>query len=395
MPKPLPPLLICATAPVVEQGSAVVLDIKFVEGMREHCHHWPGPVRCILRRGAASVPFGAVYAPGDLGFDLHVLDPGAPLPEGLMEGAGALYAALDDMAVTALIGPAQRAGMPVVLTLEYTLETRLRIALLDETRSLPRRLWSALWVLRSEPARRRTLRAADGVQFNGYPAESAYRALSGHSLLYLDNRMTPALMATPAEMEARATRLRGGAPLRLIHSGRLEPMKGAQDLLPVMAALRAQGISATLDIYGTGSLEGTIAAGLEAFDGAVRLHAPVDFEQALVPVSRTSADLFLSCHRQSDPSCTYIEAMGCGLAVAGYANRMWQRLAAVSGGGPVAPLGDVAGLAAQIAALDRDREKLLDAAACGLAFARAHDFPGEFARRMDHLKTVARLNDPA
>ncbi len=391
----LPPLLICATAPVIEQGPALMLDVKFVDGMREHCRHWPGPVRCVLRRGAASVPFGALYAPEDLGFDLHVLDPGAPLPDALMHGAGALFGAADDMAVTALIEPARQAGVPVVLSLEYTLETRIRIALLDDTRSLPRRLWSALWALRSEPARRAALRAADGVQFNGYPAEAAYRGLTDHPLLYLDNRMTPALMATPAEMEARANRLRAGAPLRLIHSGRLEPMKGAQDLLPVMTALRAQGVEATLDIYGTGSLERTIRARLGAFDGAVRLHAPVDFESVLVPASRTGADLFLSCHRQSDPSCSYIEAMGCGLVVAGYANRMWRRLAALSGGGPVAPLGDVAGLAAQIAALDRDRESLLDAAARGLAFAREHDFPGEFTRRMDHLKTVARLSDPA
>ena len=42
----------------------------------------------------------------------------------------------------------------------------------------------------------------------------------------------------------------------------------------------------------------------------------VDFETELVPFTRQNADIFLGCHRQSDPSCTYLEAMGCGVAVA-------------------------------------------------------------------------------
>ena len=42
------------------------------------------------------------------------------------------------------------------------------------------------------------------------------------------------------------------------------------------------------------------------------------FESELVPWMRQEADIFLSCHRQDDPSCAYLEAMGCGLPVLGY-----------------------------------------------------------------------------
>lgn len=381
-------LLIVATAPVIEQGRTLRLDTKFVEGMRAHCALWDGRVACVLRRGAGAVPFGADHDPASLGFDLHLLDPDEPVGPAQMQGVAMVFAAADDARALDLGPLARGQGAGLVYSLEYTLETRLQIAWLDPGRSLPRRLWSMLWNLAQERRRRAALRAADGVQVNGYPALEGCRALNRNTMLYLDGRMTPDLMATGAEMAARADRLASGAPLRLIHSGRLEPMKGAQDLLPVMAALRAQGVQASLDIYGAGSLRGAIADGLSAFDGAVRLHEPVDFETVLVPASRREADVFLSCHRQSDPSCTYLEAMGCGLGVVGYDNRMWARLAAEAGAGQVVPMGRVQALAGAIAAWNRDRSALASAAARGLAFARAHDFATEFKARMDHLATL-------
>jgi hypothetical protein len=67
--------------------------------------------------------------------------------------------------------------------------------------------------------------------------------------------------------------------------------------------------------------------------GRVRLHGAVDFDTALVPFTRTGADMFLGCHRQSDPSCTYLEATGCGVAIAGHDNRIWSGLNAAAEAG--------------------------------------------------------------
>jgi colanic acid/amylovoran biosynthesis glycosyltransferase len=382
-------LLIVATAPVIEVGPRLRLDTKFVEGMALHAAQWPGPLRCILRRGATSVPFGAEHDPATLGFDLVLLDAHQPLEARHLTDVRAVFAAADDLGSLAVAPLARAAGAAVVWSLEYTLETRLRIAAMDPARGVARRAWSMLWNLRAERHRRAALRAADGVQFNGWPAWDAYRAISPNPMLYLDNRMTAAMMASAQDMADRAARLSRGEPLRLIHSGRLEPMKGAQDLLPVMAALRDLGVPATLDIYGTGALEGEIRDGLAAFGGTVRLHGPVDFETELVPASRTGADVFLSCHRQSDPSCTYLEAMGCGLAVAGYANRMLARMVGTSGSGALAPLGRPLALAQALAHWHQDRPALIAAQAGALAFAQKHDFHTEFTARMDHLKAIA------
>jgi len=382
-------LLMCAPAPVVDTPGGFELDIKFVEGMRAHVEGWGGPVHCVLWRGAGPLPFGRVYQTGELGFELTVLPPGARLPAGVFRGAGMAFVSADMPDFPAMVAAAQAAGVPVAAALEYTLETRLQILRLDPGLGLARKLKRSLDCLLTERRMRRALRSVAGVQFNGFPAFDLYAGGVRQPMLYLDNRMSAAMMATADEMAARASRLRAGAPLRLIHSGRLEPMKGAQDLLPVMRALKRQGVAATLDIYGTGSLEGGIRAGLGDFDGAVRLHGPVDFETGLVPVSRRQADVFLSCHRQSDPSCTYVEALGCGLALVGYDNRMWARLAAEAGVGPAAPLGQPEALARLIAGWDRDREALIAAAQKGLSYAQTHDFTREFAARMQHLQSCA------
>lgn len=372
----MPHLLMLAPAPVIcLPDGRLRLDVKYVEGMRLHAAMWDGRVSAVLWEGAAAVPFGAEYAPADLGFDLTVLPRSAPLPAVTAD----LIAAPADMAeALALVnGP-----VPVVFVVEYTLGTRLRIVALDRDRGGLRKARSALWNVTVEARRRAAFRKAAGVQCNGYPAFDAYARLNPMTMLYLDGRLRRDMMASGPQMAARAG-WRG--PLRLVHSGRLEPMKGAQDLVPVARALLAAGVDFTLDIFGTGSLEPELRAGAQDLQGRLRLHAPVDFETVLVPWLRDHADLFLSCHRQSDPSCTYLESLGCGVPVVGYANDMWSRLARDSGGGWVVPLGDRRALSDRITQLATDRASVARAAEQGLTFAQDHDFHAEFSRRMAHL----------
>ncbi|MCL1628562.1 glycosyltransferase [Roseibaca sp. V10] len=386
-------LVIYSTAPAQQRQDGLWLDAKFVQGMERHVAEWPGPVSVVLRDAELPLPFGVHCPPGSLGFDLAVIPRGAPILPHLGRDVALLVAAADDHEALDFPAVVHGLGVKLVYVLEYTLGTRLRILWMDRKRNPLRRARSALWTLKQEHRLRAALRGADAVQFNGYPAYEAYRGLVRDAHLYLDNRLSASMMATEAEMTARADRLRNGAPLRLIHSGRLEPMKGAQDLLPVMDMLAARGVDATLDIYGTGSSGAEISAGLDRFEGRVRLHDPVDFARKLVPVNRTEADVFLSCHRQSDPSCTYLEAMGCGLAVAGFDNAMWRGVQTRSGGGGLAPLGNVSALADVVAGWHHDREALVTASAKARAFAVDHDFDRVFSARMAHWRKVAELEN--
>ena len=372
----MPQLMMLAPAPVIRlPDGRLRLDVKYVEGMRAHAALWEGRVSAVIWEGAAAVPFGAEYAPEDLGFDLTVLTAGAPLPA----MAADLIAAPADMAEALHLAEGR---VPVVFVVEYTIGTRLRIVAMDRDRGPVRKAWSALWNLRMEARRKAAFRRAAGVQCNGYPAFDAYRGLNERAMLYLDGRMRAGMMATPAEMAAKQAY---AGPLRIVHSGRLEPMKGAQDLVPIARALQAAGVAFTLDVYGTGALEAEVRQGAETLGGQMRLHAPVDFERVLVPRMRAEADLFLSCHRQADPSCTYLESLGCGVPVLGYANEMWGQMAAASGGGWALPLGDRRALSDRLIGLAQERSPLHAAAASGLRFAQAHSFETEFAARMAHF----------
>lgn len=382
-------LVMIAPAPAVRlSGTRLRMDTKFVEGTRLHVRHWGGPVRMVLWQND-SLPFGEEIDEADLGFELVLLAPGEAIRAEHVAGAG-LIAASADMHQTLGLPAMERAvGTKLVYSIEYTLDIRLQILRLEQGLSLPRKLRSAVWLLGQEYRRRRAMRAADGVQFNGWPAEAAYKPLNRNTLLYLDNRMRSEMIAEDAELAAKAARLEGGAPLRIAHFGRLEALKGAQDIVPVACALRDAAVDFTLDIWGTGSLADGIRTAILANElrDKVRLHEPLPFETGLVPVLRQGADLFLSCHRQGDPSCSYLEAMGCGLPVIGYDNVMLRNLADASGAARVVRMGDVRALASGIAewASLEGRTGLATAAERARDFVVAHDFETEFARRMAHL----------
>lgn len=377
----------------VEEAGGLRLDDKLRAGVSRHAAHWPGPVRVILRRGQGALPFSRVHAPGDLDFRVDLMDPGQPFAAEQVRGAAMVLGAVDDHQQIPLAGICHAAGARLVYAIEYTLRTRLDIEWAERDKSLPGKARTMLWLWRQEGPRRRAMAAAAGLQTNGYPADEAYARLSPAPMLYLDNRMDSAMMASPSEMQARADHHAAGGPLRLIHSGRLEPMKGSGDLLPIMRGLRDRGVDFTLAIYGAGSLEPALRQGIAeaGLSDRVTLHQPVPFETELVPISRSRADVFVSCHRQSDPSCTYVEAMGCGLPVIGYDNQMWARLARTSGAGWVQPMGDTRSVIERLAALAADRAQVLSRAEAALTFARAHDFDHEFIARMDHLKRLAGL----
>lgn len=389
-------LVMIAPAPVVEEGDRLRLDVKFVEGMHVQQRHWPSRIRCILRRGAGAIPFGRTYDRSELPFDLALLDPEEELGPKHLEGADLVFAGGDDFRCLGLADHL-RTGQKIVYAIEYTPETRIQILNLDRDRGLLSRLKGRVWLMQQERRRQRSFRAASGLQSNGYPAHDLYAPMCRDNLLYLDGRMTPDLFATEAEMAAREAYRAAGGPLRLVFSGRLETMKGAQDLIPVARRLAERGVDFTLDVFGTGSLQAEVARGTGTLlePQRVRLHGAVDFETELVPFTRTQADLFIGCHRQSDPSCTYIEAMGCGVAVASYDNRMWERLNGESQGGWGVPLGQPRALADCIADVARNPTELNRRSRNAWAFSRKHGFHDVFRRRMEHLGKVAGIELPS
>ncbi|EKE44503.1 group 1 glycosyl transferase [Oceaniovalibus guishaninsula JLT2003] len=385
-------LLVISPTLAASRDGKLFLDKKFVEGMRFYSDRWPGPVGCLLHERTGTFAFGQYYDPAELPFKVELLPEGRALGPREIAGYDTILCGGDGQAHLHLAETCRRTGQALVFVIENIDETRRQMVMLDRTRSWPRRARALASIQSGRRRRRQAFQAAGGIQANGHPAFAAYSPMNPDTMMFYDSRVSEDLLATDADMAARSGRLATGAPLRLMHSGRLEPLKGSQDLIPIARRLTARGIAFELDIFGTGSLEAEIAAGIAAhgLQGKVRLNGPVDFRTELMPFARTRADIYLSCHRQSDPSCTYLENMGCGLAVVGYANRMWAALCEVSGAGWTAPLGKPEALAEALAEAATDRARLAACCTAARDFAAAHSFEREFDRRIAHLQAVGR-----
>ena len=384
-------LVMLSPAPMIElPGNEVILDVKFVEGMKLHSQLWPGPVRCVMWRGATQIDQPMRYSMAQLGFDLVPLDAGARVPELLLDEAALVYAAADDMAhldlPQAMLGRLGR----VVYTVEEALGGRVAKALAASP-SIRRRLGASWWNLKHEGPLRRALKAADGLHFDGFPVAEAYGRLNAHTLRYLDNRMRAPMIARAGEQSDRAVHLQGQGPLRLAWFGQVDALSGVEDLLPLAFLLRQHGVEFRLELFGTGPLEGRIRDGIAGLGlgGVMSLQEPPPFDPVLVPHLRRGADLFLCPRRLSGPQSTYVEALGCGLPILGYANRQWKRMQAETKAGWLVRKGSVGGMVRAIMRLDADRLSVIEASRRAVDFARANAFEQVFAKRMNHLREIA------
>lgn len=389
-----PRLLLIPSVPAWADGEqALLFDRKFHDGMLMMQSHWPGRIRCLMRRAGGAVPaFGTVSRPlGGAEYDCQLLSPGEAVSDHHLQDVDLVLASgdsFDQLHVSALC---QARSIACVYIIEYTYPTRLQI-LATERIGWLRRLRRRLFLWQGERKRVAAFARADGLQANGTPAAAAYGwARQVH--LYLDTRVSAGEYIDPAALETRLAALLAPRrpPLRLAYSGRLARMKGADHLIPLAQALAARGLAFELTLYGAGELEGEMRQALQArpeLARVVRLAGVADFHRELLPQVQSQVDLFLIPHRQSDPSCTYIETLSCGVPIVGYDN---EALTGILGMAPVGwsvPMDDIAAYADRIVQLDRDRTQIADAARSALAFASGHSFEAVFAGRMAHLQQV-------
>jgi colanic acid/amylovoran biosynthesis glycosyltransferase len=386
-------LVMLSPAPVIEApGDEVVLDSRFVEGMNLHCQLWPGPVICVMRRGAAVIPDGVRYAVRRLGFELILADHGQDLPPALLDSASLVYCAADDMRYLDLAQAMRGRIGRLVYTVDQSLSERLASAR-DARLSLRRQFGSVAWNLRREGRLRLALTQADGVHLNGLAAAASYGRRNPNTLIYMDNRIRQTMLARSEDQAERARRLTSGAPLRLIAVAPLDPGSGTEDLLPVALLLKNRGIAFDLDIFGRGPLAQRLLDGIAALGlgDCVHLAPPGSFEGQLLPHLRRHGDLALMPRRVPEGPGPYLEAMGCGLPVIGYGSASWRRMARASGAGWVTEAWPGT-MATQIAALHADRARLVAASDRAVAYAVGTTFEKVFARRMGHLRDLARLD---
>jgi glycosyltransferase involved in cell wall biosynthesis len=273
---------------------------------------------------------------------------------------------------------------------EYTLQTRRRIVRAETSNPLLRwrREW---WNTQLERQYEDAVRQASGLQCNGLPTYEAYRPLNQRTMLYFDTRVRANQLISDEQLAHKQRAMMRGEPLRLAFSGRLISMKGADHLPQVAFELKRLGVPFTMDICGGGDLLPAIARLIERLGlrNFVRLRGVLDFREELLPLIANEVDLFVCCHRQGDPSCTYLETMSSGTPIVGYDNEAFASLVRHSGTGWLSPLDDPVTLAYRIAEINADRKGLAQAAADSRDFASQHIFENTMEMRIDHLQSCA------
>jgi glycosyltransferase involved in cell wall biosynthesis len=380
------------------QSGRMVLAGRLLSGMAAHAKHWDGDVVCACEPAAATELDGNLdralggdnveVDPRELGFELVVTDFDTPLSRQVLSRATVAMVGIGHR-TTHLSRWGTELGVPVVYGTEYSLKTRLQAARAEVKNPL-HLVRRSLWEMMLERRQQRAIRTALGVQCNGTPTYEIYRTINPNTMLYFDGRMDSDMLATPAEQAQRHQRMRSGEPLRLAWSGRLNRMKGADQLPRFAAELKALFVPFSLKIFGGGVLEGAIRREVSArgLDDCVEVKGFVDFYEVLTPFLRREVDIWVCPHLQGDPSGAYMEAFGDGLPIVGYANEAFSGMLKMVSAGRSVRLSDPSALAQAVADAHRDRERLIGWSEAALDYSTQHTFDKTFERRTQHIDAL-------
>lgn len=367
-------LAVVLAGPLIARDDAVLMPDKLYEGLVAYARLWPGIVGVVAPRTEHDPS-------GNLGQQWRELRT-APFEVHLGEDVPSMLETLNpavSLVPLAAAGVASCLRAPVVLAAEKSALERYRLAAaMGLTFSARARGLAA--IARNHHRDVAAVRGAAGIQCNGYPVWEALGRHSSNALLYFDTRLTA------AAVQAAAPRPHTERPLRLAFSGRLSPEKGPAVALDVQRRLSRRGLGTTLKVFGAGPQEEQLKA--ENVPG-VTFEGPLSFDPDWIDRVTREVDLFVLPHPQGDPAGTYLEGAGLGVPFAAFANAAAASLARRHGVGWCVPIGRTDKLAALVAGLDADTDRVTQAGQRGHYFMTAHSFEREFERRVEHLLACA------
>ncbi len=375
----------------VREDGHLVLTEKFLSGMQSYLDFWNGPVVVMIEPAAriSENLDNIVVERRGLPFGIDVTSFDSPDLRTKLASCAVAQGGIS-YRQNHLSRLCEEIQIPFVYGTEYTLKTRLQIIGAEERNPLVRAK-RTVWEWNQERQNRAAISRASGIQCNGVPTYEAYRGLNQNSLLFFDTRVNGEQLIEDEQLETRLAQLRKGEQLRLAFSGRLNHMKGADHLLALARVLKSRSVPFELIICGGGPLEEdlrrTIAhAGLRDL---VELRGVLRFEEELLPWVKKNVDLFVCCHRQGDPSCTYLETFSCGVPIVGYDNEAFAGLLPHVDAGRAVPMNDIAALADVVQELAGNREQIATWSRNALRFAHQNTFESAFGARIEQLRQLA------
>ena len=382
-----PNLIIIPSVSVWKNENILSFDRKFFDGMVLYTNKWPGMVSCIVSISKSSYSdFGIINkAIDELPFRCIMLEDDEDITVDHLAGASIVLASADADNQLYISALCKLSKVKCVYVIEYIPETRYQITLLSSRNPIII-LRRFIYIWQQEKKRILAFSISDGLQSNGTPAYYEYKKIK-NNLLYFDTRVYKNDFIADYDLELRLKDLSKRQPLRLAFSGRLIRIKGADHLVKLALILKQRKILYSFAIYGAGELKDEMNRFIHKhqLEHNVFLLGPVDFYKQLIPDIKTKIDLFVCLHRQSDPSCTYLETLSCGVPIVGYKNKAFSGLLSLEDIGWGAEINDLNKIADTIELLNKNRNQLCEKSRNALKFASHHDFESTFKNRINHL----------
>jgi glycosyltransferase involved in cell wall biosynthesis len=381
----------------------VLLTRKLVEAVEKFQSFWPGSITVLMEEtheGNNNLD-PKIFNLNELPFNLGLVSFDTITADQLRNQSSVVLATVG-YRQNHISKLCREAGIPCIYTSEYTLKTRKQIVAVENPNNPLRGLWRTRWEEAQERKQQQAIKLASGLHCNGTPTYDAYRTLNSDPMLFFDTRITEDMLATVEDIERRTHNRDENTPLQLVFSGRLNRMKGAHYLLDVAQELKRLGIEFKLSISGAGDLEKSMHQRI-ATDGLgdcveMRGLDKDDFKTVFFPFVKKNIDLFICCHPQGDPACTYIETMSCGVPIVGFANEAFVGMVDQSKSGWLVEMNRPKLLAKKVAELSRKRDEIKAMSFKALEFAQKHTFDKTFKARALHMERIARssrVNAPA
>jgi len=172
-----------------------------------------------------------------------------------------------------------------------------------------------------------------------------------------------------------------GGPLRLLFMGRVEPLKGVFDLVPLLQQLQRWGVTSTLNLVGGENAELRKKFQRKGLEGSVTW-------SGLVPHARcydiaAESDLLLMPTRKESFGMVTIEAMSMGCVPIAYDIPSGSvEIIEPDKNGLLVPLGDIRAWAEEIRNIHYDRKRLAKLSVAAVARARSAFSADTMARNM-------------
>lgn len=370
----------------------VLLTRKFIEATEKFQGFWPGSITVLMEETDLETDNldKKIFNFNELPFKLELIS-FKTITADTFRNQTSLVLAMADCQQNHISKVCREAGIPCIYISEYTLKTRKQIVAAENPNNPLRIFRQNLWEESQERKQQQAIKLANGLQCNGTPTYEAYRSLNPNTMLFFDTRITEDMLATVEDIEKRTRDRDENTPLRLVFSGRLNRMKGAHYLLDVAQELERLGIEFELFISGAGQLEESMHQRIatSGLGNRVKMMGVPDFKTVFFPFVKANIDLFVCCHPQGDPSCTYIETMSCGVPIVGFANEAFVGIVEQSKSGWLVEMNRPDLLAKKVAELSRNRNEIEAMSFKALEFARKHTFDLTFKARAKHMEQIA------